>query len=168
MNEPAALPPWVQAQAALDEAAQQETHDLLIGDKTIEHYALALVTYKNQLDQLEELRKGIQARYDAVRKVDLPEAMRAAGLVVGNKGSFTFTAGKIHLETKTHASYDKTREDEFFAWLEANGHGGIVKQTVNAQTLTATVKVLISDGAPLPPQVSTFDETVAKFTKARG
>lgn len=73
-----------------------------------------------------------KAAAEAVRQaeeVDLPQAMLDVGLT-----EFTTADGaSVTLRTSYHASIPRARQGEAFAWLEANGHGAIVKHDVGAQ-----------------------------------
>lgn len=56
----------------------------------------------------------------------IPEAMREAGMQ-----EFTTTAGyKVKIKSDVRASIPKARESEAFKWLEENGHGGLIKRTL--------------------------------------
>jgi hypothetical protein len=56
----------------------------------------------------------------------IPEAMRVANLK-----EFTTSSGyKVKLKSDVRASIPVARQDEAFAWLEANGQGGLIKRTV--------------------------------------
>lgn len=56
----------------------------------------------------------------------IPEALRSAGVK-----EITTTSGyKVKIKSDVRASIPVAREDEAFRWLEQNGHGGLIKRTV--------------------------------------
>ena len=121
---------------------------------------------KEAADNLEAQAKEQKARYDELRKQIIPELMKRLGLVKDNgKGSFTFHGGKIHLETKVHAHCNQENQPVFKRWLRENGGEDLIKEVVNAQTLSAFVRERRGEDLPDPPGVTVFEETVAKLTK---
>lgn len=162
-----AVPEFVQQAAASLEAEQEQASMAAAGDASLSALAEQLVGLREVLESMEEERKNIQAQYDQLRKVTIPEAMRRAGLVAGNRGSFTAAGGKVHLETRVFAGYDRAHQQEFFSWLDENGLGELVKPTINAQTLSATVRERREEGLSDPPFVSVHEEVTAKFVKSR-
>lgn len=73
----------------------------------------------------EELKKANEdVREIAERR--LPELMEDMGLA-----NFTTTSGlKISLKVSTHAKIAEGRNSEAMAWLDRNGHGGLIKTQV--------------------------------------
>lgn len=161
------VPSFVQQAHELLEEEREQAEIAAAGDASLSALAEQLVALRNVLEDMEEERKRIQAEYDQLRKVTIPEAMRRAGLVAGNRGSFTAAGGKIHLETRTFAGYDRAHQEEFFAWLRHNGLGELLKLTINAQTLSATVRELREAGMSDPPYINVHEEVTAKFVKSR-
>lgn len=162
-----AVPAWVAQGATAEEENLKAASVAAEGSSNLADLATAMVRMKEEIDALEEARKNAQAKYDTLRKMDLPDAMRAAGLVSGNRGSFTAAGGKIHLETKVYASYDKEQQDEVFEWLRTHGLPDIIKESVNASTLSSVVRERRDEGLPDIPNVKVFEETMAKFVRSR-
>jgi hypothetical protein len=55
-----------------------------------------------------------------------------------------------------------------FEWLRQHGHGGVIQETVNAQTLGALAKELNNDGTELPaPTFTTNIMTYTSVTKVK-
>lgn len=76
---------------------------------------------------LEQAAKDKKKELQRVSEQDLPEAMDAIGMA-----EFTLIDGtKISVKTFYSASITAERKDDAFAWLEANGHGGIIKTDVS-------------------------------------
>ena len=56
--------------------------------------------------------------------------------------------------------YARVTDDAVFKkWARENGWGSIIKETVNATTLTSNVKDILSDGNPIPEGVSIFTKS---------
>ena len=128
-----------------------------------------LVALKGEVQRAEADVKLLKNERDQIAKEVLPDAMRAAGLVGDNgKGSFTLADGtKVHLRTNMYASYIKAKQVAFFAWLVANGHGELIKETVNAQTLKAFIREQREEGNDIPQDlVTVHDEVVAVAVKS--
>jgi hypothetical protein len=55
-----------------------------------------------------------------------------------------------------------------FEWLRDNNHGGVIQETVNAQTLGALAKELNNAGVDLPaPTFTTSIMTYTSITKVK-
>ena len=128
-------------------------------------YAEEYRTLKDQKDQLEADLKGVNDRIKQLREVHIPQMMQKLGMVKGTRGSFTFQGGKIHLETKLFASVPEPNRHGFFGWLRENGEGDLIKEQVNAQTLSAWIRSRREDQLADPPGVSIHELTSAKLTK---
>lgn len=78
------------------------------------------------LAEAERIFKEKKKRVMRFEEHLIPEVMREAGMQ-----EFTTTSGyKIKIKSDVRASIPKARESEAFKWLEANGHGGLIKRTV--------------------------------------
>lgn len=176
---PAATPPLCPtAQAAFDaefaaelaaDAAAPPVVDAAVTAATLVPLVDAMLHLKEMLETVEEDKRQLNLRYDDIRKRLLPEAMQAAGLVgPDGKGAFTHASGaKVHLRAEIYANVAKANEQAFFTWLRENGHGGLIKETVPAQTVKAFARELLEEGQPLPPVLATHLETVAVVTNRR-
>lgn len=121
---------------------------------------------KEEADRLTGLAKEQTDRYNQIRKIELPDLMRKLGMVnSAGKGSFTFSGGRVHLEGKVHANLRKDDKPQFFEWLRGNGAEDLIKEDVNAQTLSAFVRERRAEGLTDPPYIVAFEETTAKMTK---
>lgn len=56
---------------------------------------------------------------------------------------------------------------EFKEWAAANGLANMVQETVNAQSLSSTVKQLMLDGEEIPEGISVFTKSKVKVTKPK-
>jgi hypothetical protein len=124
---------------------------------------------RDQADELEGQAKQLKDRYNQIRQQELPELMQALGMVnSAGKGSFTFSGGRVHIETKVYASVRKEDTDAFHEWLRKNNAEDLIREAVNAQTLSAFVRERRGEDLPDPPYVVTYEERVAKITKVKG
>jgi len=140
------------------DTATQATLDSLVSE---------MLDLKSNAEELDALLKSVRAKYDEIRQRRLPDLMQQLGMVSPDgKGSFTHgsSGAKVHLRLEVYAHVRKEAEEEFFTWLKENGHGGLIRETVNAQTLKAWAKDRVRDGDPLPPQVTVSPMTVAILT----
>lgn len=164
----------------MGEGLPQELRDALAEDGGDEGAALdaqdlegivsEMIAARDTVDQFKAALKEAQAAYDDIRKRKLPEKMQALGLVgPDGRGRFTHSSGaSVHLRVEIWAYIKKEAQDETYAWLKDNGHGGIVQETVNPQTLRAFVRERLEDGEPLPPGVTTSMETIAVVKRPSG
>ena len=58
--------------------------------------------------------------------------------------------GMFYSREDVFANYDHARESEVFDWLHENGSETLIKETINARTLTAWVKEQQEQGTDLP------------------
>lgn len=85
----------------------------------------ALVKAELDVAQAEEVLKEAQARKRQIEEFDIPEFLEELGLA-----SFKTTDGvEIEVEEKLRASIGN-RKAEAYKWLLENGHGAIIKRTV--------------------------------------
>jgi hypothetical protein len=58
--------------------------------------------------------------------------------------------------------------DEFKAWAAEKQLEGLVQETVNANTLSSTMKVLLQEGEDIPECISLFIQSRVTVTKPKG
>lgn len=115
---------------------------------------------KHELDLVEAQRKTLQARYDEVRKRQLPDALAAAGLTNARLAS----GGMVYLTTNLQVSPAKEMEAQLLRWLRDNGHASIIKPTVHPATLKAWFKEMREEGRDVPVELlSVFEEPMAAY-----
>ncbi len=120
-------------------------------------------------DQLRTLTAKIKESREALEQIEtklsreqVPEVMRAHKV----KSITVEGVGRVTLGTRWSASMPD--KGEGFGWLRANGHGGVIQETVNAQTLGALAKELNDDGTELPaPTFTTNIMTYTSITKVK-
>jgi len=82
---------------------------------------------QDKVTSLEEALKEAKKDLQRVEEQDLPEAMDKIGMA-----EFKLVDGtKISIKTFYNASITSDRKPEAMAWLDDNGHGGIIKTDVS-------------------------------------
>lgn len=94
--------------------------------QTITRLAYALVEATVARDAASEALDRAQALVDQLSQRDLPEAMAAAG----QKAGLVTDAGVIDVKPTVRVNIPAATKDRTFDWLDQNGHGAIVKRTI--------------------------------------
>lgn len=99
-------------------------------------------------EQIKEARKALDEIEEHLSREDVPDILRE------NKIK-TITVEGVGRVTISHRwSASMLDKDAGILWLKAHNMGGIVQETVNAQTLAAHAKALMeTKGTELPPNV---------------
>jgi hypothetical protein len=115
-----------------------------------------LVVYKaarQELDATKEQLKEVQARYDEA-ETKMVEHLTAIGADATAKYD---GIGYAKLQKpRVYASCLKENEDRLKAYLREKGREDLVREVVNAQSLSGYVGELIEAGKPLPDMVTYF------------
>jgi len=145
----------------ISEWIRNETDEVVASNdhiKIIKHY--------DQLRQatalIKESREALAQIEEKLSREQVPEVMRAHNIrTITVEG-----VGRVSLGTRWSASMpDKAAG---FEWLRANEHGGVIQETVNAQTLGALAKELNEEGTELPaPTFTTNIMTYTSITKVK-
>jgi hypothetical protein len=101
-------------------------------------------TLDESLEALRAEASDIQKRFDYVRQVALPTAME-------NEGFEKFTAdgiGTVYLASDMWLKV--VSNPGLQEWLANNGHADLIKPTVNASSLKAAVKQMLTKGEAVP------------------
>jgi len=135
-----------------------------VRDQTAEAVAsadhIAIIKHYDQLRLatalIKETREALSQIEEKLSREYVPEAMRAH-----NVRTITIEGvGRVSLGTRWSASMPDKQAG--FEWLRSNDHGGIIQETVNAQTLGALAKELNNDGTELP--APTFVTNIMTYT----
>jgi len=111
---------------------------------------------------IKESREALSQIEEKLSREQVPDVMRAHQVrTITVEG-----VGRVSLGTRWSASMpDKAAG---FDWLRENNHGGVIQETVNAQTLGALAKELNDGGTELPqPTFVTNIMTYTSITKAK-
>lgn len=136
--------------------------------------AKEILKLKAESESLADSLKAVNTKWLQVEE-SLLEDMAEEGV-----GSFKLDSGEMF--TMASENYFSLRADakpDFFEWMKANGHGALIKEDVNAQTLKAFLKtefanlvqkaVLVTDDALLATNKVTemFEKLGASHFKKR-
>ncbi|MDX8383732.1 MAG: hypothetical protein R8M45_06595 [Ghiorsea sp.] len=100
----------------------------------------------------------LQARFDMIRKVELPTEMDEAGV----ESTRLAGIGTVLLTADIYSRFAVGKEHDALKWLEDTGHGGMIKETVHAGTLKAFLKSELTEGHEVPAEFF----TVEAYTRA--
>lgn len=115
-------------------------------------------TLKDDYEALDEQRKQIGQLLEDLSREGLPNMMAEEDVrtVTLDDIGYRFTVSQ-------RQSCSMVDKDAGIAWLKTNGHGGLVQETVNAQTLGAFSKTYAeSAGADLPTDI--FKVSIMQYT----
>lgn len=152
-----------------DEQQEQNAHVERINkvrdmykDADLNTLCLALDTYRQRKDELEGMLKEVNAGYDVLRFELIPTKMDDEGVAspYNVKG-----LGRITLQSDLRVQVKD--QPGLFGWLKRNKLGDLIKETVNASTLKASLKKRIIDGKPLPDGVEVTPLTRAQLTRLK-
>lgn len=121
-------------------------------DLDITELATAMKEIRKELDASAAITSNFQKRFDYLRKNIIPLKLEDAGMT-----SVRLTGvGTLSLHPD---AYTQTLDSPaLMQWLEEQGLGDLIKDTVNPSTLKSFAKSRIKDGLPLPP------DEIFKFT----
>jgi hypothetical protein len=127
------------------------------------------VTVIKHYDKLRQATALIKESREALEQIEMklsrdqvPDVMRAHNI----RNVTIEGVGRVTLGTRWSASMPD--KEAGFEWLRANNHGGVIQETVNAQTLGALAKELNAEGSDLPqPTFTTNIMTYTSITKVK-
>jgi len=130
--------------------------------KSIAELAQAMRDVKACYDDTKAQNSEVYKEFDFLRLTLVPNMMEEMGLSSTNVTG----VGRLTITSDLHASIPAAVREEGYEWLRENGHGDLIKPTVNASTFKAFCKEQIREGEELPEcfKVEAFDR--ASLTKA--
>ncbi len=118
---------------------------------------------QNELKESKAVSSEIQKEFDYLRKSVLPDKMEELGFDTVNITGI----GRISLRAEIYASIVADQKEAAFAWLAENGHGALIKDTVNASSLKAFMKEQLGLGEVFPEEMfNCTPYTMATLTKS--
>lgn len=110
---------------------------------------------------IKESREALSGIEEKLSREYVPDVMRANNI----RSTTIEGVGRVSLGTRWSASMlDK---EAGLQWLRDNGNGGVIQETVNAQTLGALAKEMNNEGHDLPEHLfKTGTMTYTSITKA--
>lgn len=117
---------------------------------------------KRRKEEAEEKLSHINLHYDYIRYNMIPQRFDDEGI----KNTVIEGIGRISLSSGLYASVKPDSKEKAYNFLRDTGHGDIVKETINTQTLAATVKAMMQKGEEVPEDMFTVTPwTRASITK---
>ncbi|MEA4900565.1 hypothetical protein [Desulfitobacterium sp.] len=126
----------------------------------------------DRLKSLRDEKKDAEQRVKELNAaLDETDAALAQLMTDTETQNFTRSGTMFCLTNTTRASATADRKDELFEALRAEGYGGLVYETVNANSLSAFVREQISENDDVLPDwleglVSVFEKTTVGVRKA--
>lgn len=113
---------------------------------THEELGREMEAVRAELDAAKDKKTQLQKQYDYIVKNVMPRKMEEAGV-----SSFKLVSGKgIRINDDMYVSSRKDQQPDLFQWLNDNGSGDMIIETVNASSLKAFVKTCIKEGREYP------------------
>lgn len=132
-------------------------------DYTIAELAAAMKDVKADYEDKKAIAGKAYAEFDALRLHIVPKLMEEMDISsVKIEG-----VGRLGVTTDLYAGIVTDHKGEAYQWLYDNGHGDLIKGTVNSSTLKAFLKEQIKQGEEFPEElfkVTPYDR--ASLTKA--
>ena len=128
-------------------------------------FTRAFVTMRTLKDQIEEALKPFDKFYEEVKGIKLPAAFEAHGVP-----TVTLEEGyRVTVAHNVRASVKGGQRDAAYKWLEDNGLGDIITQTVNASTLSALARSMAEENRELDSELFTVAiMPTTSVTKTKG
>ena len=126
----------------------------------------------DRLKALRDEKKDAEQRVKELNAaLDETDAALAQLMTDTETQNFTRSGTMFCLTNTTRASATADRKDELFEALRAEGYGGLVYETVNANSLSVFVREQISENDDVLPDwleglVSVFEKTTVGVRKA--
>lgn len=96
-------------------------------------------------ERLDEALSAVKKRLDFAKEVSVPERFDADKVKTFNTDRFRVTR-----LTRLFASIIGDEKEAAYKWLRDNGYDALIKETVNASSLSSAAKELIETGKELP------------------
>jgi len=106
-----------------------------------------IIELANRLVTIRDEKEALSEREKELNKLEEETERQLFELMISEDlEKFTYAGRTFRPEVKTYASIRAECKEEAFAWLKENGYGDLVKEQVNAQSLTSLYKELDENG----------------------
>lgn len=105
-------------------------------------YAERLVNVRGEIETAEAVLDGLKKKKEEIEQ-DMFAMMVEEGIDGLKHGGYSFSPS-----VRPFASLAAETKEEAFEWLRENGYGDLVKEAVNANSLSSLYKELGADEAP--------------------
>lgn len=161
----ALLDPQTLMEAAAESAAPTEDVLAAVADLVTRQIEL-----EDEVATAEEALLEKKAELERVRSDLLPSALRQYNLT-----ELRTTEGfRVKVQEIVRASIPKPRRDEAFAWLDAHGHGDLVKHVISASfgrgeddKAEAAIRALAEFDFPVSDEKTVHPSTLSAFVRER-
>lgn len=120
-------------------------------DSDLNHTIRAFDVVEQQLEEITAQVKKLQAEYDYLRLVKIPDLFDENDPPLKN---LSFQGlGRVQLTGDIYCSVRKENKEKLHTWLDETGRADLITPTVNASTLKAVIKNLIKQGEPYPHDI---------------
>ena len=126
----------------------------------------------DRLKELRDTKKELEQKLTAVNaEIAVVDFNLANAMLESETQNFTRSGVMFCLTNTTRASVATERKEELFEALRAEGYGGLIYETVNANSLSAFVKEQMSENNDQLPEwlnglVNVFEKTTVGVRKA--
>lgn len=121
------------------------------------------IELKSVLTDVDQLKKTIGSQHDYIRKFTIPEKMNELGI----KGVDINGVGKVMLTNTCYANITEENREDAYQWLEDNGHGALIKPTINNNSLRALIRQKLEGGEEIPKSISVHEYSFTKVINKR-
>jgi hypothetical protein len=147
--------------AEISTEIRDETNEVVASNDHI-----AIIKHYDSLRQatalIKESREVLSQIEEKLSREQIPDALRSRAI----RNITVEGVGRVSLGTRWSASMPD--KEAGFEWLRENDHGGVIIETVNAQTLGALARELNEGGIELPqPTFVTSIMTYTSITKVK-
>jgi len=133
-----------------------------LSTKTLVELAKLQNETKQKIDDIKGAVTLLTSFYELLRKHHVPNAMEAQGI----KNISIDVVGQIVNSKAYYVSIESDRQEDAYNWLRDNGHGLLIKETVNNNSLRALLTDYINNGGEINENIFRVHEyQVTKITK---
>lgn len=100
-------------------------------------------------EALKEQLSVINVLFDDIRINIIPAVMEADGI----KTATFVDVGRVSITADIYASIVADKKEDAYAWLEEEGLGDLIQETINASSLKATLKDRLKTGGDIPQEL---------------
>ena len=120
-----------------------------VPDDSINELCKSLVRVRDLKKAVDDQLTAVSSFHETLNAHRVPNAIQKLELDAVKIGSYTFTNAP-----KLYASIPNDKQEEGFAWLRQHELGVLIKESVNAATLSAAIKELMLEKGIAPPNES--------------
>lgn len=116
-----------------------------LSTKTLVELAKLQNDTKQKIDDIKGALTLLTSFYELLRKYHVPNAMEEQGI----KNISIDGVGQVVNSKSYYVSIESDRQEDAYNWLRDNGHGLLIKETVNNNSLRALLTDYINNGGAI-------------------